>query len=702
MCGFVAAKSFKNFKKNKNGGVTQGCTWGSLIYCVAVLPLLVEALAPPELSEVHALGICDDTTLAGPVDHIITAGIRLQSILEERANLTTKKWELLLGPEAPRPTQRQLDSLGSDVRVFCASAGGGDVGVTDGGDSGCRLLGAPVGSADYARRFVQKVVAAHKHRLDRIASFGEAGYAQEALLLLLQCARPRLVYLLQVVPFGVAPEHYREAHDDLLRAFGRITRISPQSMQLDGGFVKDRAALPLRWGGQGITNPATIANPALIGNWVACAPFLASVSPALKNIACRAPLPRTGPRTRLNLAASRAAAAADPAELPVQGGPAWGHLEPAWEHMRSLGDSEKKLLLCSFSESTQVDRFMFATKGNQRALSALSHQREFWRIHAQALSAGRLDIAAAMLSLRGPGATAWHSVAPSEPDFTLTAPQVHLAVHFELNLPIPAFVEAFSSRQSVHCCPSTHPPLPPQPMLHHLLTLSHGNPGGSRHSLHNDIRDKVCAITTRAGCPTATEVTGLLPARANPDGSLTDPRLDLRIDGLDSGVVATLADTTVRHVMTGTIAHPPRPQHSAHRKAGGAIRVAHREKNATYKEPAEHAGYNFVPLAVETYGRMGKPFVALLKDAAKLEAEHAPTRATVVGRGEQGRPAGLLALRGFILRRNMARISVARINAITRRIIGSTVKNQRAAGAASPVATLAEFALHPDLAPVSD
>ena len=50
----------------------------------------------------------------------------------------------------------------------------------------------------------------------------------------------------------------------------------------------------------------------------------------------------------------------------------------------------------------------------------------------------------------------------------------------------------------------------------------------------------------------------------------------------------------------------------------------------------------------------------------------------------------------------MARISVAHINAITRRIIGSTVKNQRAAGAISPVATLAEFALHPDLAPVSD
>ena len=50
----------------------------------------------------------------------------------------------------------------------------------------------------------------------------------------------------------------------------------------------------------------------------------------------------------------------------------------------------------------------------------------------------------------------------------------------------------------------------------------------------------------------------------------------------------------------------------------------------------------------------------------------------------------------------MARISVARINAITRRIIGSTVKNQRAAGAIASPVTLVEFALHPDLAPVLD
>jgi hypothetical protein len=154
--------------------------------------------------------------------------------------------------------------------------------------------------------------------------------------------------------------------------------------------------------------------------------------------------------------------------------------------------------------------------------------------------------------------------------------------------------------------------------------------------------------------------------------------------------------------MSGTVAHPPQPLHGAHKKAGGAIRDAHREKNALDKEPAEGAGHEFVPCVLETLGRMGKPFVGLLKKAAKREAESAPTRATTVGRGEQGRLAGLLALRGFILRRNMARISVARINSITRRIIGSTVKNQRAAGATAAAVTIAEFALHPDLAPVRD
>lgn len=45
-----------------------------------------------------------------------------------------------------------------------------------------------------------------------------------------------------------------------------------------------------------------------------------------------------------------------------------------------------------------------------------------------------------------------------------------------------------------------------------------------------------------------------------------------------------------------------------------------------------------VPLAVETYGRVGIAFLNLLKDAATLEAENAPTRG-------RGRSLGREALR---------------------------------------------------------
>ena len=64
----------------------------------------------------------------------------------------------------------------------------------------------------------------------------------------------------------------------------------------------------------------------------------------------------------------------------------------------------------------------------------------------------------------------------------------------------------------------------------------------------------------------------------------------------------------------------------------------------------------------------------LLKDAATWEAENAPS-------GDRGHPLGDEALRGFILRRSVARISVARTRSITRRIIGATVKHSRAIGA---------------------
>ena len=93
----------------------------------------------------------------------------------------------------------------------------------------------------------------------------------------------------------------------------------------------------------------------------------------------------------------------------------------------------------------------------------------------------------------------------------------------------------------------------------------------------------------------------------------------------------------------------------------------------------------------ETYGCLGVPFLTLLKDAATLEAENAPA-------GDKGGPQGQEALRGFILRRSVARVSVARIRAITRRIVGATVKVSRAIGAQDLHNTVATYAFQQDIA----
>lgn len=68
--------------------------------------------------------------------------------------------------------------------------------------------GAPVGSAEYAAKFVADIVDKHRDRPDHIAKLGEAGHTQEELLLLRQCACPRITFLLQCVPYNIAPQAF--------------------------------------------------------------------------------------------------------------------------------------------------------------------------------------------------------------------------------------------------------------------------------------------------------------------------------------------------------------------------------------------------------------------------------------------------------------------------------------------------------------
>ena len=198
------------------------------------------------------------------------------------AELTVKKIDILLGSQC-RPIDT-TELTGMDGQINIINTTGVDVGQERGGDSGARIVGAPVGSPEYAAKFVADIVDKHRARLDHIAKFGEDGHAQEALLLLRLCACPRITFLLQCVRYNIAPQAFNDSYRDILSAFGRIAGITEELDTADE-VTRGRIALPLRHGGQGLIDPSHIADQALVANWAACAPFLANTAPALSNIA---------------------------------------------------------------------------------------------------------------------------------------------------------------------------------------------------------------------------------------------------------------------------------------------------------------------------------------------------------------------------------------------------------------------------------
>ena len=226
------------------------------------------------------------------------------------AELTVKKIDILLGSQC-RPIDT-TELTGMDGQINIINTTGVDVGQERGGDSGARIVGAPVGSPEYAAKFVADIVDKHRARLDHIAKFGEDGHAQEALLLLRLCACPRITFLLQCVRYNIAPQAFNDSYRDILSAFGRIAGITEE---LDTADEVTRG----RIAGQGLIDPSHIADQALVANWAACAPFLANTAPALSDIANE----NSGPRRN-----ARNAAAHHQREH-GQSGPCHGHMRPS-------------------------------------------------------------------------------------------------------------------------------------------------------------------------------------------------------------------------------------------------------------------------------------------------------------------------------------------------------------------------------------
>ena len=150
---------------------------------------------------------------------------------------------------------------------------------------------------------------------------------------------------------------------------------------------------------------------------------------------------------------------------------------------------------------------------------------------------------------------------------------------------------------------------------------------------------------------------------------------------LREGVAGVLGDVTVVHPLTG---HGVPTVAAAAQRRSAAADAAERRKVVKYGDRPVAAGYDFCPLALETYGAMGPAFFGFLKEAAgRAVSLRAPdtdslrfdeTDAAVNGdddpllaEGPEDRRASRLFVRWC------QRLSLARVFAVTQRLFGACV-----------------------------
>jgi hypothetical protein len=104
----------------------------------------------------------------------------------------------------------------------------------------------------------------------------------------------------------------------------------------------------------------------------------------------------------------------------------------------------------------------------------------------------------------------------------------------------------------------------------------------------------------------------------------------------------------------------------------------------------------FIPLVMDTYGRMGKPFLNFLKDVAGHTANRASGNVNERTQAIYDSIEPPNELRNHVHLRNLALIHVALITSLMQRIAGSVVTNDRHHGARRGIYGAHEFYTQPN------
>jgi hypothetical protein len=139
---------------------------------------------------------------------LLRATAAIDTILREKAGLTTKYWKVLRGVNAPSPAEIRATfaAQGIDTSKLQIIEHGIDTGsnrrLGDGprfDEYGTKLMGGPVGSRLYAEQFVSDLADHHAVALEAIRAFGMR-HPRQAINMLIFCSVPRMQHAYSMVP----------------------------------------------------------------------------------------------------------------------------------------------------------------------------------------------------------------------------------------------------------------------------------------------------------------------------------------------------------------------------------------------------------------------------------------------------------------------------------------------------------------------
>jgi hypothetical protein len=273
-------------------GCQQGCAWGTLCYSAGKLEewKALQARHP----EVVFLEIVDDVFLCGLPEHVAAAFADWLA-RTKAPNLGKCKFYARTAAPGQHPAVQALVG----VRQADGTIAGGVELVAP--DSGIEVLGHPLGSDAFCRRFFAEKAADTGELVEAVSELAGYGHdlaLQSSYLLLRYCCEPRIAHLLRAAP----PELIADAcgvHDDaILRgantilgphdALGLNGELGPMAWGNQHGAGRDvgwlesirlgtaQLRLPLRKAGAGLVAAADVSPSAYLGGCSRLARFLGS------------------------------------------------------------------------------------------------------------------------------------------------------------------------------------------------------------------------------------------------------------------------------------------------------------------------------------------------------------------------------------------------------------------------------------------